>query len=42
MGTTVLAPLMVFAVSFVFPTLGMGGCQIFVPALFWMGMDFKT
>ncbi|MBN2208989.1 MAG: sulfite exporter TauE/SafE family protein [Candidatus Coatesbacteria bacterium] len=42
MGMMVLAPLVVFAVSFVFPMLGMGGCQVLVPALFWMGMDFKT
>jgi len=42
MGITVLAPLVVFCVAFVFPMLGMGGSQLYVPLLFWMGMDFKT
>ena len=42
MDIGILAPLVVFAVSFVFPMLGAGGSQLFVPALLWMGMDFKT
>ena len=42
MGMTVLAPLVVFCIAFVFSMLGMGGSQLYVPVLFWMGMDFKT
>ncbi|MBN2209427.1 MAG: sulfite exporter TauE/SafE family protein [Candidatus Coatesbacteria bacterium] len=42
MGLTVVAPLVIFAISFVFPMLGMGGSQVYVPALLWMGMDLKT
>ncbi len=42
MGMTILAPLVVFCIAFVFSMLGMGGSQLYVPVLFWMGMDFKT
>lgn len=28
--------------SFIFSMLGAGGSQVLVPALFWLGMDFKT
>ncbi len=31
-----------FAVAFVFSMLGMGGSQLYIPILFWAGMDFKT
>ena len=31
-----------FGISFVFSMLGMGGAQLYVPLLFWLGMDFKT
>ena len=31
-----------FAIAFVFSMLGMGGSQLYVPILFWLGMDFKT
>jgi len=31
-----------FVVSFVFSMLGMGGSQVYIPILFWSGMDFKT
>jgi len=31
-----------FVIAFVFSMLGMGGSQLYVPILFWAGMDFKT
>ncbi len=34
-------PLIFFFISFVFSMLGMGGSQIYIPILFWMGLDFK-
>ncbi len=37
-----LIPLLFFAISFVFSMLGMGGSQIYIPILFWCGLDFKT
>ncbi|MBW1659477.1 MAG: sulfite exporter TauE/SafE family protein [Deltaproteobacteria bacterium] len=37
-----LAPFLFFGISFVFSMLGMGGAQLFIPILFWMGLDFKT
>lgn len=37
-----LTPVMFFFVSFVFSMLGMGGSQLYIPILFWLGMDFKT
>jgi uncharacterized membrane protein YfcA len=33
---------MFFAIAFVFSMLGMGGSQLYIPILFWLGMDFKT
>ena len=36
-------PVPVFLViAFVFSMLGMGGSQLYIPILFWSGMDFKT
>jgi len=35
-------PPIFFAIAFVFSMLGMGGSQLYIPILFWMGMDFKT
>lgn len=37
-----LAPPLFFVISFVFSMLGMGGSQLYIPILYWMGMDFKT
>ncbi|MBN1857402.1 MAG: sulfite exporter TauE/SafE family protein [Dehalococcoidia bacterium] len=37
----VVVPLF-FGISFVFSMLGMGGSQLYIPILFWMGMDFRT
>jgi len=37
-----LAPPMLFVVAFLFSMLGMGGSQLYIPILFWLGMDFKT
>ena len=36
------APPIFFAIAFVFSMLGMGGSQLYIPILMWMGMDFKT
>ena len=37
-----LAPVLFFTIAFIFSMLGMGGSQLYVPILFWLGMDFKT
>ena len=37
-----LAPPLFFVIAFVFSMLGMGGSQLYIPILYWMGMDFKT
>lgn len=31
-----------FVIAFIFSMLGMGGSQLYIPILFWSGMDFKT
>ena len=36
------SPPIFFVIAFVFSMLGMGGSQLYIPILFWMGMDFKT
>jgi len=36
------APLLFFCIAFVFSMLGMGGSQLYIPILFWLGLDFKT
>ncbi|BBB33349.1 conserved hypothetical protein [Thermotomaculum hydrothermale] len=35
-------PVMFFFIAFLFSMLGMGGAQIYIPILFWSGLDFKT
>ncbi|RLC60297.1 MAG: hypothetical protein DRI01_10345 [Chloroflexi bacterium] len=42
MDTMYLVPPIFFAIAFVFSMLGMGGSQLYIPILFWMGLDFKT
>jgi len=42
MNTLYLAPPLFFLIAFVFSMLGMGGSQLYIPLLFWLGMDFKT
>jgi uncharacterized membrane protein YfcA len=41
MLTLYIAPIIFFFISFVFSMLGMGGSQLYIPILFWLGMDFK-
>jgi len=36
------APPLFFVIALVFSMLGMGGSQLYIPILFWLGMDFKT
>ncbi|MFN2153512.1 MAG: sulfite exporter TauE/SafE family protein, partial [Anaerolineales bacterium] len=42
MNILYLAPPIFFVIAFVFSMLGMGGSQLYIPILYWMGMDFKT
>ncbi len=35
-------PPVFFAIAFVFSMLGMGGSQLYIPILYWLGMDLKT
>ncbi|MFN2153111.1 MAG: TSUP family transporter, partial [Anaerolineales bacterium] len=37
-----LTPPIFFVIAFVFSMLGMGGSQLYIPILYWMGLDFKT
>ncbi len=37
-----ITPVLFFIVAFVFSMLGIGGSQLYIPILFWLGMDFKT
>ncbi len=37
-----IVPIVFFVIAFVFSMLGMGGSQLYIPILFWLGMDFKT
>ena len=42
MSTLYWAPPLFFVIAFVFSMLGMGGSQLYIPILFWLGMDFKA
>jgi len=42
MSAFYLVPPIFFVIAFVFSMLGMGGSQLYIPILYWMGMDFKT
>jgi len=42
METIYFAPPALGILAFVFSMLGMGGSQLYIPVLFWLGMDFKT
>lgn len=35
-----IAPALFLAISLVFSMLGMGGSQLYIPVLYWLGMDF--
>ena len=37
-----LTPPIFFVIAIVFSMLGMGGSQLYIPILFWFGMDFKA
>lgn len=39
---TYIIPFAFMIISFVFSMLGMGGSQLYIPILFWVGLDFKT
>lgn len=41
MDTIYLAPPVFFIIAVVFSMLGMGGSQLYIPILFWLGMSFK-
>ena len=36
-----LAPLLFLGISFLFSMLGMGGSQLYIPILYWLGLSFK-
>jgi uncharacterized membrane protein YfcA len=42
MNILYFAPPLFFLIAFLFSMLGMGGSQLYIPILYWMGMDFKT
>ncbi len=42
MNIIYFAPFMFFCIAFIFSMLGMGGSQLYIPILYWMGLDFKT
>jgi uncharacterized membrane protein YfcA len=42
LSTPYLIPPLFLVIALVFSMLGMGGSQLYIPILFWMGMDFKT
>jgi hypothetical protein len=42
METIYLCPLIFLVVASLFAMIGLGGSQLYIPILFWLGMDFKT
>jgi len=42
MHLLIFAPPLFFLIAFVFSMLGMGGSQLYIPILFWLGLDFKS
>ncbi len=42
MNIYLTAPPLFFAIAFLFSMLGMGGSQLYIPILFWLGLDFKS
>jgi hypothetical protein len=42
MGNIYFVPILFFVIAFVFSMLGRGGATLYVPLLFWLGMDLKT
>jgi uncharacterized membrane protein YfcA len=40
--TLYLAPPLFLLIALVFAMVGLGGSQLYIPILFWLGMDFKT
>ncbi len=42
MHLVLVAPLLFLVISFVFSMLGMGGSQLYIPILYWLGMSFKN
>ena len=41
MPLDLVAPAIFLVISFVFSMLGMGGSQLYIPILYWLGMNFK-
>jgi len=41
-GPLLTLPFIFFVIAFIFSMLGMGGSQIYIPLLYWCGLDFKT
>lgn len=42
MNILFIAPPIFFCIAFGFSMLGMGGSQLYIPILYWLGMEFKT
>jgi hypothetical protein len=42
METLYFSPPIFFLIALVFAMIGLGGSQLYIPILFWLGMDFKT
>jgi uncharacterized membrane protein YfcA len=40
--TLYLAPPLFLLIALIFAMIGLGGSQLYIPILFWLGMDFKT